>query len=208
MRTFNGAPFSRAPPRPHRPPPLNAAALRSERPCPKPFGAFFVGGTRGAESRPPSGQSGEAPTEPAAPIVSARFMEVSRLHSVPLDTTRGRAGEAHPCESTSSRLRSIGPVAGGVGTPLQSTSSRPETRPRRGGVERPPRRRHPRSYPAGSWRCLDCAVLRSTRPVGRRGRQSRSYPAGSWRCLDFAPLCSTRPEGGRGRQSRSCPAGS
>jgi len=75
-------------------------------------------------------------------------MGVSRLHSVPARHDLGWAGAAYPPENT---------------------SSRPETRPRRGDVERPPRRRHPRSYPSDSGRCLDCAALRSTRPVAVGG---------------------------------------
>jgi len=70
-------------------------------------------------SRPPSGRSGETPTEVAFPVVSVRFVEMSRLRCASLDTTKGRANEACPYEVT---------------------SSRPETRPRRGDVERPPRR--------------------------------------------------------------------
>jgi len=100
-------------------------------------------------------------------------MEVSRLRSAPLDTTRGWAGEADPPENTSSRPETRIPttvgatwrdphgggipdrvrlIQGGVSTalrfarhdqrrageadPPENTSSRPETRPRRGGVER------------------------------------------------------------------------
>jgi hypothetical protein len=47
-------------------------------------------------SRLLSGQSGETPTEVAVPLVSARFMGVSRLRSAPLDTTRGGRGSRIP----------------------------------------------------------------------------------------------------------------
>jgi len=122
------------------------------------------GGRRGRSPRkhvvstrdpPPAGRRGETPTETASPTVSGRFVEVSRLRCASLDTTSGRAGEADPPENT---------------------SSRPETRPRRGDVERPPRSQQFRSCPADSWRCLDSAALRSTRPgVGGGGGSPRKH---------------------------------
>jgi hypothetical protein len=79
------------------------------------------------QSRLLSGQSGETPTEVAVPLVSARFVGVSRLHSVPLDTTRGWAGEASSAEPRSPSR----PQRRRARPALKNTASRRGRRPER-----------------------------------------------------------------------------
>ena len=67
------------------------------------------------------------PTASVLPIAPAAPEEMSRLHSVPLDMTRGRAGEA---------------------CPLNPASCRPEARRWRAEVETSPRTQHSRTVPA------------------------------------------------------------
>ena len=110
------------------------------------------------------------PTASVLPIAPAAPEEMSRLHSVPLDMTRGRAGEA---------------------CPLNPASCRPEARRWRAEVETSPRTQHSRTVPAfpnGSsiperLRHARGAVstalpLHSTRPeAGRGGRPYRTEHA-------------------------------